>query len=84
MERSRMTDFTLTFTLRTNPFDSCLEKLARSYPGAKNSLKCSLLRLIQHLRLRDCGGDTAIFGDFEAMESIYEPNFSKTETSERY
>ena len=70
-----MADFTLTFTLRTNLFFS--GKLARSYPGDKNSLKCSLQRLIQHLQLRDYGRDTAIFGEFEGMEGTHEPTFFK-------
>ena len=71
-----MADFTLTFTLRTS-LSLSGKKLAGSYPGAMNSLKCSLLQLIQYLQPRDYGRDTAIFGDFEEMEGIHEPTFSK-------
>ena len=70
-----MADFTLTFTLRTNPFLS--GKTCSILPRGQEFLEVFSAVNIQHLQLRDYGGDTAIFGDFEAFEGIHEPTFSK-------
>ena len=67
-----MADFTLTFTLRTNPFLS-----GKTCSILPKDQEFQVFSAATNLRLRDYGGDTAIFGDFEAMEGIHEPIFSK-------